>query len=82
MKKVIITGVTGQDGSLMADYLLSHTDYQIYGAIRRLSVDNHKNILHLKKEPRFTLVNLDLNDAHSIRDVIIVFESKIVKVEL
>lgn len=70
MKKVIITGVTGQDGSLMADYLLKNTDYEIYGAIRRLSVDNHKNILHLKKEPRFTLVNLDLNDAHSIRDVI------------
>ena len=68
--KIIITGVTGQDGSLMADYLLSSTDHEIYGAIRRLSVDNHKNIIHLKNHPRFHLVNLDLNDAHSIRDVI------------
>ena len=44
MKKVIITGVTGQDGSYMADFLLENTDYEVYGAIRRLSVPNHKNI--------------------------------------
>jgi len=71
MKKVIITGVTGQDGSHMADYLLKHTDYQLYGAVRRLSVKNHENILHLEDEPRFKLINMDLNDAHSMRDVIL-----------
>ena len=36
MKTVIITGVTGQDGSHMADYLLSNTDYNIIGIVRRL----------------------------------------------
>jgi GDPmannose 4,6-dehydratase len=71
MKKVIITGVTGQDGSHMADYLLKHTDYQLYGAVRRLSVKNHENILHLEDEPRFKLINMDLNDAHSMRDVVL-----------
>ena len=71
MKKVIITGVTGQDGSHMADYLLANTDHKIYGAVRRLSVKNHENILHLEGEPRFELINMDLNDAHSMRDVII-----------
>ena len=78
MKKIIITGVTGQDGSHMADYLLKlfqeefgKTDFMIYGAIRRLSVKNHENILHLENEPRFQLINMDLNDAHSMRDVII-----------
>ena len=71
MKKVIITGVTGQDGSHMADYLLKNTDYQLYGAVRRLSVKNHENILHLEDESRFELINMDLNDAHSIRDIII-----------
>lgn len=71
MKKVIITGVTGQDGSHMADYLLKHTNYQIFGTVRRLSVKNHDNILHLENNPRFTVINMDLNDAHSIRDVII-----------
>jgi GDPmannose 4,6-dehydratase len=71
MKKIIVTGVTGQDGSHMVDYLLSSTDHKIYGTARRLSVKNHENILHLKENDRFKLVDLDLNDAHSIRDVVI-----------
>lgn len=71
MKKIIITGVTGQDGSHMADYLLKNTNFKIYGAVRRLSVKNHENILHLENEPRFELINMDLNDAHSMRDAII-----------
>lgn len=71
MKKIIVTGVTGQDGSHMADYLLANTDHMIYGAVRRLSVKNHENILHLEGNPRFKLINMDLNDAHSMRDVVI-----------
>lgn len=71
MKKIVVTGVTGQDGSHMVDYLLKNTDHQIYGTARRLSVKNHENILHLENEERFELLDLDLNDAHSIRDVII-----------
>jgi GDPmannose 4,6-dehydratase len=71
MKKIILTGVTGQDGSHMADYLLANTDHMIYGGVRRLSVKNHENILHLEGNPRFELINMDLNDAHSIRDVVI-----------
>lgn len=66
-----MTGVTGQDGSHMVDYLLENTDHLIYGTARRLSVKNHENILHLEDEPRFKLINMDLNDAHSIRDVVI-----------
>lgn len=78
MKKIIITGVTGQDGSHMADYLinllteeLGESGFKIYGAVRRLSVKNHENIIHLEDNPQFELINMDLNDAHSIRDVII-----------
>lgn len=71
MKKIIVTGVTGQDGSHMVDYLLKNTDYEIYGTARRLSVKNHENILHLENESRFKLINMDLNDAHSIRDAVI-----------
>ena len=51
--KVLVTGVTGQDGSHMVDYLLRETKYQIIGTARRLSVKNHENILHLENEPRF-----------------------------
>jgi GDPmannose 4,6-dehydratase len=71
MKKIIVTGVTGQDGSHMVDYLSKNTDHIIYGTARRLSVKNHENILHLENEPRFKLINMDLNDAHSMRDVVI-----------
>ena len=76
MINVIITGVTGQDGSHMCDYLLHHFSsldkpYKIYGTVRRLSVKNHENILHLKNNPNFELIDMDLSDAHSIRDIII-----------
>jgi len=63
MKKVIITGCTGQDGSFMADYLLSTTDHLIIAGARRLSVSNHKNIKHLLNNPRFKLIDLDITDS-------------------
>ena len=71
MKNVIVTGVTGQDGSHMVDYLLSNTDYNIFGTLRRVSVKNHKNIEHLKNQERFKTINMDLNDPHSIREAVI-----------
>lgn len=69
-KTVIVTGVSGQDGSHMVDYLLANTDYNIVGGARRLSVDNHKNIEHLEGVNRFHLVNFDLTDTHSIDKLI------------
>lgn len=69
MKKVIVTGVTGQVGSYMVEYLLKNTDFQIFGAIRRLSVPNHKNIEHIKND-RFKIIEMDLSDAHSINHCI------------
>jgi GDPmannose 4,6-dehydratase len=65
IKKVLITGVTGQDGSNMVRYLLKNTNNTIYGSIRRLSVINHENILDIK-DKRFNLINLDLLDQQSI----------------
>ncbi len=64
-KVVIVTGVTGQDGSLMVDFLLKNTDYLIFGGVRRLSVYNHENIKHIKSD-RFYLINFDLTDSHAI----------------
>lgn len=64
-KVIIVTGVTGQDGSYMVDYLLKNTNALIFGGVRRLSVYNHKNLSHIKNN-RFNLVNFDLTDAHSI----------------
>ena len=66
MRSVLITGITGQDGSNMVRYLLkNHEDVKIYGATRRLSVKNHTNISDIV-DARFILINLDLTDQQSI----------------
>jgi GDPmannose 4,6-dehydratase len=70
MKSVIITGVTGQDGSYMADYLLKNTDYKIYGMVRRSSTKNYKNIEHLINNSRFEIIVGDLSDSQSIDNII------------
>ena len=70
MKKVIITGVTGQDGSFMADYLLENTEHAIIAGVRRLSVKNHENIKHLINNPRFRLIDLDVADQANTEMVI------------
>ena len=64
-KTIVITGVTGQDGSHMVDFLLKNTDYLIFGGVRRLSVYNHENIKHIDSN-RFHLINFDLTDSHAI----------------
>lgn len=69
-KKVFITGITGQDGSNMCDYLLGNHDVKIYGGVRRISVKNYKNIRHLKDNPKIELVNFDLSDPYSIRNAV------------
>jgi GDPmannose 4,6-dehydratase len=69
-KKVIVTGVTGQDGSYMLDYLLENTDYKLYGVTRRSSNINLKNISHLIGNPRVELVTGDLSDSQSIDNLI------------
>jgi GDPmannose 4,6-dehydratase len=69
-KKVVITGVTGQDGSYMADYLLDNTVHQIFGVVRRASTNNHHNIKHLLNNPRFKLITGDLTDSQSIDNIV------------
>ena len=68
--KIIITGITGQDGSLMADYLLRNTEAVIYGVVRQLSVPNHDNIAHLKGNPRVHLVEGDITCPHSMSGIV------------
>jgi len=65
VKKVLITGVTGQDGSNLVRFLLKNTNCEIYGAIRRISVLNHENIADIN-DPRFNLIHLDITDQQSI----------------
>ncbi len=68
-KAIIISGVTGMDGSWMVEYLLKNTDLMIYGGARRLSTKNHHNIERIKSD-RFQLLDFDLTDSHCITKVI------------
>lgn len=68
--KVVITGITGQDGSLMADFLLKNTDALVFGVVRQLSVPNHSNIKHLKGNPRVKLVEGDITCPHSMSGIV------------
>ena len=69
MKKAIITGVTGQDGSYLSEFLLEK-GYEVYGLIRRSSVDYRERIDHLENNPSFHLKYADLSDSISLVKVI------------
>ncbi|MBQ8360489.1 MAG: GDP-mannose 4,6-dehydratase [Bacteroidaceae bacterium] len=70
MKKVaLITGVTGQDGSFLAEFLLEK-GYEVHGTIRRSSVDFRERIAHLEGVPGFHLHFADLSDSMSLVQVI------------
>lgn len=65
MKKALITGITGQDGSYLAELLISK-NYEIHGIVRRSSVSNTERIDHLIAENAVTLHDGDLSDSSSI----------------
>ena len=66
MKKVIVTGVLGQDGANMCEYLLKETGYQVFGMMRRSANPNYGNTLAFKDDKRFKFVFADLSDEISI----------------
>lgn len=68
-KKVLITGITGQDGSFLAELLLEK-GYDVHGTIRRSSVDFRERIAHLEGHPDFHLHYADLGDPMSMLQVV------------
>ena len=68
-KRALITGVTGQDGSYLAELLLEK-EYEVYGMIRRSSVDFRERIAHLEGNPHFHLRFGDLGDSISIVEIV------------
>ena len=64
-KTALITGVTGQDGSYLAEFILEK-GYEVYGMIRRSSVDFRERIAHLEGTPHFHLKFGDLGDSISL----------------
>ncbi len=74
MKKALITGITGQDGSYLAELLLGK-GYEVVGLVRRSSSFNTDRIDHLYKDPheaevRLRLIYGDLNDASSLNQIV------------
>ena len=65
MKTALITGITGQDGSYLAEFLLEK-GYDVHGIIRRSSVDFRERIAHLEGHPHFHLHYADMGDSMSI----------------
>ncbi len=73
-KKALITGITGQDGSYLAEQLLAK-GYEVYGIIRRASTFNTERLDHIYQDPheqgrRLHLVYGDLNDASSLNKIL------------
>lgn len=66
-KKALITGITGQDGSYLAEFLLDK-GYEVYGTVRRLSTPNMVNISHIQDDVH--LISADLLDQSSIVEAI------------
>lgn len=68
-KVALITGVTGQDGSYLAEFLLEK-GYEVHGIIRRSSVDYRERIAHLEGKPNFHLHFGDMGDSMSLIKVV------------
>ncbi len=69
-KKAIITGVTGQDGSHLADLLLEK-NYEVIGVARRCSVDTTQRIKHLSDHSKFKLIEGEIADVSSVINIFI-----------
>ncbi len=65
MKKALITGITGQDGSYLAEFLLEK-GYEVHGIVRRASISNTARIDHLLKENKIKLHDGDLTDSSGL----------------
>jgi len=68
-KKALITGITGQDGSYLAEFLLEK-NYEVHGIIKRSSVFTTQRIEHLREHKRLTLHHGDLTDSSNLNRLI------------
>tara|TARA_B100001564_G_scaffold80942_1_gene65129 strand:+ start:659 stop:1702 length:1044 start_codon:yes stop_codon:yes gene_type:complete len=66
--KAIITGITGQDGSHLADLLLEK-NYEVLGVARRCSVDTSERVKHLSSNKKFKLIEGDITDVSSVINI-------------
>ena len=70
MKKAVVTGITGQDGSYLAENLLEK-GYEVYGFVRRSSTPNLSNLENIQNNPNLHLVYCDLTSTSAVIDNIL-----------
>ena len=75
MKKAMITGITGQDGSYLAEFLLEK-DYLVVGIIRRSSNINTKRIDHIFNNPKLKLHYGDMVETNSLTGILYTIKEK------
>ena len=73
MKKALITGITGQDGSYLTEFLLEK-GYEVHGIVRRASISNMARIEHLLDQKRIKLHDGDLTDTSSLMQILSIVE--------
>ena len=69
-RKIIVTGILGQDGANMAEYLLRDPINHVYGMMRRSANPNFENAKNFKDHPNFEFVSGDLTDDVSIDKIV------------
>lgn len=69
MKTALITGITGQDGSYLSEFLLEK-GYEVHGIVRRSSVDRKERIEHLEGDPHFHIHYGDMTDSISLVKIV------------
>mgnify|MGYP003343029896 CR=1 FL=1 len=69
IRTALITGVTGQDGSYLSEFLI-RLEYNVIGLIRRSSTNTTERLVNVLKSPKFQLVEYDLNDALCINSIV------------
>ena len=69
MKTALITGITGQDGSYLSEFLLEK-GYEVHGIVRRSSVDRKERIEHLESDPHFHIHYGDMTDSISLVKIV------------
>ncbi len=69
MKKALITGISGQDGSFLTELLL-HKGYEVHGIVRRSSTEHRERIAHLEEHDKFILHYGDLSDYVSLMSIV------------
>ena len=68
-KRALITGITGQDGSYLAEFLLEK-DYEVFGLLRRSSTEPLLRIESLVLDKRIKLINGNLRDSATLREAV------------